>query len=311
MSSCCSGGRSDLPTTLVTASEQPEVSSGMAASGSNGVAVPAWHRDSVSLPGGRFLMGTEDTDGFPEDAEGPIRPMTVRPFALDLHTVTNARFAEFVLATSHVTEAELFGWSYVYAGFLPGAIRKISPRPPETPWWCGVGGATWRHPEGPGSTLHERWDHPVVHVTWNDAVAYCAWAGGRLPTEPEWEYAARGGLEQRRYPWGDDLTPDGEHLCNIWQGPFPTRNTAEDGYRGTAPVNAFPPNAYGLRNIVGNVWEWNADLWSPTDSTRVVRGGSHMCHDSYCNRYRVAARTRNTPDTSAANIGFRMVPLIP
>jgi formylglycine-generating enzyme required for sulfatase activity len=265
-----------------------------------------WPVDSdgmVSLPGGAFLMGTEDPVGFPADGEGPVREVRVAPFLVDACAVTAARFAEFVDDTGYRTDAERFGWSYVFAGFLPAALRKASPRLEETPWWCGVRGATWRSPEGPGSDLEGRLDHPVVHVSWQDAVAYCAWAGKRLLTEAEWEYAARGGLEQKRYPWGDELTPGGRHMCNIWQGQFPVRNTAEDGYRGTAPVNAFEPNGFGLYNVSGNVWEWCADAWG--EGARVMRGGSYMCHDSYCNRYRVAARTRNTADSSGGNLGFR------
>ncbi|GAA4221866.1 formylglycine-generating enzyme required for sulfatase activity [Streptosporangium album] len=300
MSSCCGGGRGDLPAPAVAVAGRREAPGGTGA--------PPWHREAVALDGGRFLMGTDDADGFPQDAEGPVRPVVVEPFAVDRYTVTNARFAGFVADTGHVTEAERFGWSYVFAGFLPAVLRRVSPRPQQTPWWCGVSGADWRHPDGPGSDLEDRWDHPVVHVSWNDAAAFCAWAGGRLPSEAEWEYAARGGLEQRRYPWGDELTPGGEHHCNIWQGHFPTRNTADDGHRGTAPVDAYAPNGYGLYNCAGNVWEWCADPWAAGQETRVMRGGSYMCHDSYCNRYRVAARTRNTPDSSGGNIGFRMVP---
>ncbi|WP_414497528.1 formylglycine-generating enzyme family protein [Streptomyces sp. CRN 30] len=275
----------------------------------------------LRLDGGTFLMGTADRDGFPQDGEGPVRPVTVSPFLIDAHAVTNARFARFVDATGHVTEAERFGWSYVFAGFLPGTLRRGAPRPPQTPWWCGVEGAYWRAPEGPGSTVGDRADHPVVHVSWNDAAAFARWSGLRLPTEAEWEYAARGGLEQARYPWGDELTPGGEHRCNIWQGRFPTKNTAEDGYRGTAPVDAYEPNGFGLYNVAGNVWEWCADHWGTEHGTRprtnpkgpgrgdarVMRGGSYLCHDSYCNRYRVAARTSNTPDSSTGNLGFRCV----
>ncbi|WP_106400489.1 formylglycine-generating enzyme family protein [Actinocorallia populi] len=268
---------------------------------------PSWHRETVALPGGTFLMGAEDADGFPDDHEGPIRPVTVEPIAIGRYAVTNAWFAEFIADTGYVTEAERYGWSYVFASFLPGALRRDSPRPPKTPWWCGVSVACWARPEGPGSGLDGRWDHPVVHVSWNDATAFCAWAGTRLPTEAEWEYAARGGLEQARYPWGDELTPGGEHRCNIWQGNFPTRNTAEDGYRGTAPVDAYPSNGHGLYNCVGNVWEWTADPWGRGEPTRVIRGGSYLCHDSYCNRYRVAARSRNTPDSTSGNTGFRVI----
>ncbi|MET7857746.1 formylglycine-generating enzyme family protein [Streptomyces sp. NPDC005318] len=261
----------------------------------------------MRLPGGTFLMGTDDPGGYPQDGEGPVRPVVVEPLTIGAHTVSNALFADFVEETGHRTDAEAFGWSYVFASFLPGELRRVSARPPQTPWWCGVRGAYWRCPEGPGSSVEDRWDHPVVHVSWRDAAAYCAWAGGRLPTESEWEYAARGGLEQRRYPWGDELAPGGEHRCNIWRGRFPTRNTAEDGYRSTAPVDAFLPNGFGLFNVVGNVWEWCADRWTPGAAERVMRGGSYLCHDSYCNRYRVAARTRNSPDSTSGNTGFRMV----
>lgn len=275
----------------------------------------------VALPGGSFMMGTDDGVGFAADGEGPAREVIVRPVLMDPVAVTNERFGHFVEATGYVTEAERFGWSYVFGGFLPTELRRRSPRPPGAPWWCGVEGVTWRRPEGPGSTLEGREDHPVVHVSWNDAVAFCDWADVRLPTEAEWEFAARGGLEQRRYPWGDQLRPGGQHRCNIWQGRFPEQNTGEDGFVGTAPVTAYEPNGYGLYNMSGNVWEWCADWWSVTvapsrqvdprgpdsGSARVMRGGSYLCHASYCNRYRVAARTSNTPDSSTGNLGFRCV----
>jgi formylglycine-generating enzyme required for sulfatase activity len=274
------------------------------------------------LPGGEFLMGAQDAEGFPGDGEGPVRAVRLAPFRIDVCTVSNDQFAAFVAATGHRTDAERFGWSYVFAGFLPAHLRRGAPRPERTPWWCGVEGAAWDHPEGPGSTLAERGGHPVVHVSWNDAAAYARWAGKRLPTESEWEYAARGGLEQKRYPWGDELNPDGTFRCNIWRGRFPAKNTAEDGYRGTAPVDAFEPNGFGLHNMSGNVWEWCADWWStdhgagrplvdprgPSAGTdKVIRGGSHMCHASYCNRYRVAARSANSPDSSSGHAGFRCV----
>jgi formylglycine-generating enzyme required for sulfatase activity len=253
-----------------------------------------------------------------------VREVRVGAFEIDAYAVTNRRFAAFAEATGYVTDAERFGWSFVYAGFLPAELRRRARRPEETPWWCGVPGADWRRPEGPGSSVEERWDHPVVHVSWADAAAFCDWAGLRLPTEAEWEYAARGGLVGARYPWGEELTPGGEHRCNIWQGRFPFKNTGEDGYLGTAPVDAFQPNGYGLYNVAGNVWEWCADWFSPDwhvtgprrdrdpvgppdGEARVMRGGSYMCHESYCNRYRVAARSSNTPDSSAGNIGFRCV----
>ncbi|MCZ0983561.1 formylglycine-generating enzyme family protein [Streptomyces diastatochromogenes] len=271
------------------------------------------------LPGGTFLMGTDDAEGFPGDGEGPVRTVRLRPFLIDVCAVTNDAFARFVADTGHVTEAERFGWSYVFAGFLPATLRRGAARPPRTPWWCGVAGAAWNRPEGPGSTLAGRGDHPVVHVSWNDAAAYAAWAGKRLPTEAEWEYAARGGLEQKRYPWGDELDQDGTYRCNIWRGTFPSKNTAADGFRGTAPVDAFAPNGHGLYNTSGNVWEWCADWWTTdhlqgplldpvgpaTGTAKVIRGGSHLCHRSYCNRYRVAARTANTPDSTSGHAGFR------
>ncbi|MFI8194097.1 formylglycine-generating enzyme family protein [Streptomyces sp. NPDC085946] len=273
----------------------------------------------IRIPSGDFLMGADDEEGFPADGEGPVRTVQVSTFHIDAHAVSNDEFAAFVDATGHVTEAERVGWSYVFAGFLPGPLRRGAPRPARTPWWCGVTGARWDQPEGPGSTLDRRENHPVVHISWNDAAAYCAWAGKRLPTEAEWEYAARGGLEQKRYPWGDELDPGGVYRCNIWRGAFPTKNTAADGYRGTAPVDAFEPNGYGLHNTSGNVWEWCADWWSTvhpagtaiypkgpdTGQEKVIRGGSYLCHRSYCNRYRVAARTASTPDGGSGHTGFR------
>ncbi|MER7787023.1 formylglycine-generating enzyme family protein [Streptomyces sp. NPDC097640] len=315
-SHCCSPGRSSSGPAPVLAPLAPAPETG----GGAGAGARA---HAVRLPGGTFRMGSEDPDVNPGDGEGPVREVAVDPFAIDAHCVTNERFAAFVDATGHRTDAERFGWSYVFAKFLPSALRRVSPRPDTTPWWCGVNGAYWAAPEGPGSDLSGRGDHPVVHVSWADAQAFCAWEGSRLPTEAEWEYAARGGLERKRYPWGDELTPGGDHRCNIWQGRFPTRNTAEDGYEGTAPVTAYPPNGFGLYNVAGNVWEWCADWWStarptgaaapcanpggPRDGTaRVMRGGSYLCHDSYCNRYRVAARTSNSPDSSGGNTGFRV-----
>ncbi|MEU2257674.1 formylglycine-generating enzyme family protein [Nocardia xishanensis] len=273
----------------------------------------------VAVPGGRFRMGSEAPESYPDDGEGPVRPVQISAFEIAPHTVTNNRFAEFVTATGYVSDAERFGWSYVFAGLLPAALRRDAHRPEGTPWWCAVPGAAWSTPEGPGSTVIGRGDHPVVHVSWHDAQVYCEWAGVRLPTEAEWEYAARGGLDQARYPWGDELAPEGAHRCNIFRGRFPAQNTADDGYRSTAPVDAFAPNGFGLYNMVGNVWEWCADEWRVDHSrdlavdplgrvegrTRVLRGGSYLCHDSYCNRYRVSARIHNTPESTSGNTGFR------
>ena len=278
----------------------------------------------VLLPGGDFLMGTNSREGYAADGEGPARTEHLRPFWIDSTTVSNDRFAAFVAATGYKSEAERFGWSFVFGGLLPPDF------PPtrgvvEAPWWRQVHGADWRHPEGPASSVADRASHPAVHVSWGDARAYCRWAGKRLPTEAEWEYAARGGLVQARYPWGDKLTPDGVHRMNVWQGTFPSRNIVEDEFFGTAPVDAFPPNGFGLYNMTGNVWEWCADWFSPdfhrqhgkscrenpagppSGDRKVTRGGSYLCHKSYCFRYRVAARSSNTPDSSAGNIGFRAV----
>ena len=276
--------------------------------------------EMVALAGGPFRMGTDDPDGFPADGEGPVHRVTLRPFRIDVTAVTNRQFAAFVDDTGYETDAERFGWSYVFAGHLPKkALRKARGRAASAPWWAAVDGAQWRHPEGRGSHVGRRADHPVVHVSWADARAFAAWAGKRLPTEAEWEYAARGGLDGRRYPWGDELEPDGGHRCNVWQGRFPDHNTRADGFAGTAPVRSFSPNGFGLYETTGNAWEWCADGFSPTAyrdlpaddpvgpeaPTRVIRGGSYLCHASYCNRYRVAARSHNVPDSSSGNTGFR------
>nr|6S07_A Chain A, Formylglycine-generating enzyme [Thermomonospora curvata DSM 43183]6XTL_A Chain A, Formylglycine-generating enzyme [Thermomonospora curvata DSM 43183]6XTM_A Chain A, Formylglycine-generating enzyme [Thermomonospora curvata DSM 43183]6XTN_A Chain A, Formylglycine-generating enzyme [Thermomonospora curvata DSM 43183]6XTO_A Chain A, Formylglycine-generating enzyme [Thermomonospora curvata DSM 43183]6XTP_A Chain A, Formylglycine-generating enzyme [Thermomonospora curvata DSM 43183]6XT len=277
----------------------------------------------VAIPGGTFRMGGEDPDAFPEDGEGPVRTVRLSPFLIDRYAVSNRQFAAFVKATGYVTDAERYGWSFVFHAHVAPGTPVMDAVVPEAPWWVAVPGAYWKAPEGPGSSITDRPNHPVVHVSWNDAVAYATWAGKRLPTEAEWEMAARGGLDQARYPWGNELTPRGRHRCNIWQGTFPVHDTGEDGYTGTAPVNAFAPNGYGLYNVAGNVWEWCADWWSAdwhatespatridprgpeTGTARVTKGGSFLCHESYCNRYRVAARTCNTPDSSAAHTGFR------
>lgn len=272
----------------------------------------------IKLDGGPFLMGTDSTEGFPNDGEGPVREIVLDPFYIDALPVTNARFAEFIRSSGYVTEADRFGWSFVFQGHIPRTL--VDDTALAAPWWCKVQGANWQHPQGPGSTIDD--EHPVTHVSWNDAAEFARWAGKRLPTEAEWEFAARGGLEQKRFPWGDELTPGGIHMCNIWQGEFPAVDLAEDGYAGTSPVRAFPPNGYGLYSVSGNTWEWCADWFHPTyhlvgsrknpsgpsiGSARAMRGGSYLCHASYCNRYRVAARTANTPDSSTGNIGFRCV----
>ena len=274
--------------------------------------------DMILLESSRFLMGSEDADSIAADGEGPVRAVLLDKFYLDRYPVTNDRFNEFIKATGYRTEAEQFGWSFVFKGHLPPeeSVTEV----PGLRWWRRVDGADWRHPEGRDSSVATRGDYPVVHVSWNDAQAYADWAGKRLPTEAEWESAARGGLEQKRFPWGDDLTPDGKHLCNIWQGEFPNLDLAEDGYSGPAPIDAFPLNGFGFATITGNVWEWCSDWFSPGHhlygtrtnpvgpshgTEKAMRGGSYLCHASYCNRYRVGARTANTPDSSTTNIGFR------
>jgi formylglycine-generating enzyme required for sulfatase activity len=275
-----------------------------------------------SAVGGSFFMGSADKR-FPDDGEGPVREVTLDPFQIACHTVSNLQFGDFVSDTGYTTDAERYGWGFVFEGLLP-EVRKHEQvtRAAETPWWVQMPGAYWAQPEGADSTVLDRLDHPAIHISWNDAKAYCFWSGTRLPTEAEWEMAARGGLDQAKYAWGDELQPEGEHRCNIWQGEFPERNTIDDGHLGTAPVHAFKPNGYGLHNVAGNVWEWCEDYFSPLyhaktsarnplnaepAPNRSLRGGSFLCHESYCNRYRVAARGSNTPDSAASNIGFRVV----
>jgi len=268
-------------------------------------------------------MGTNSREGFPSDGEGPIREVTVKGFYISPYTVTNSDFKTFVDQTGYKTEAERFGWSYVFHILVSEEVKaKVEKTPEGLQWWLPVEGSAWNKPEGPDSSIEDRMNHPVVHVSWNDAAAFCKWSDTRLPTEAEWEYAARGGLVQKTYPWGDLLKPEGKHQCNIWQGRFPDVNHASDGYIGTAPVNTYEPNGYGLYNMSGNVWEWCSDWFSPRyhletsklqpfyskdTGRRSMRGGSFLCHRSYCNRYRVAARSSNTSDSSTSNCGFRVV----
>ena len=281
----------------------------------------------VHLDGGTFTMGTDEDIGYPTDGEGPAREVKLDPFYIDRFAVTNAEFLQFVRDTGYTTDAERFGWSFVFENFVAAEDNQhVMQSVADAPWWIAIEGAIWLRPAGPSSGVgdEERLKQPVTHVSWNDARAYAKWAGKRLPTEAEWEYAARGGLERTRYPWGDDLEPNGKHRMNVWQGEFPEHNTGADGYVGTAPVDAFEPNGYGLYNPTGNVWEWCADWFSPDYHTsdvyepvnptgpsdgdaRVMRGGSYLCYESWCNRYRVAARSSNTSDSSTGNIGFRCV----
>lgn len=297
----------------------------------------------VWIPGGTFLMGSDNH--YPEEA--PTHRVRVDGFWMDRHTVTNADFRRFVEATGHVTLAERPADADDYPGALPEMLapssvvfRKtagpVSLRDPYA-WWTYVAGADWRHPQGPRSSLQGLWKHPVVHVAWEDADAYARWASKSLPTEAEWEFAARGGLEGAEYVWGDEFMPEGQPMANTWQGEFPWRNLLTDGFEGTAPVMSFPPNGYGLYEMAGNVWELTSDWYqdhsrlahscctlhnprgaNPADSVdarapqvhiprKVMKGGSHLCAPNYCRRYRPAARMAQPVDTSTCHIGFRCV----
>jgi formylglycine-generating enzyme len=283
----------------------------------------------IWIPGGDFLMGS---NSFYRE-ERPARPAVVDGFWMDKYPVTNAEFAGFVAATGYVTYSERAPSRDMYpdadpALLVPGSLVFKKPDRPVSlrdslAWWEYRPGANWRHPEGPHSSLAGRDRYPVVHIAYEDALAYAAWAGKELPTEAEWEFAARGGLEGKAHPWGDASNPEGRFLSNTWQGRFPYEDLAEDGYAGTSPVDAFPPNAFGLHDMVGNVWEWTSSLWgSPTEAPktscchaseggsaerRVVKGGSYLCAPNYCLRARPAARQGETVDSSTCHIGFRCV----
>jgi formylglycine-generating enzyme required for sulfatase activity len=297
----------------------------------------------VRIEAGAFLMGSERH--YPE--ERPVRQAAVEAFWIDARPVTNRAFERFTSATGWVTTAERPVDPALFPGADPALLQPASivfaapppggqDRPPvqDGSWWRYIPGADWRHPTGPGSSLAGLKDHPVVHVSWEDVSAYAAWAGLDLPTEAEWEFAARGGLDGATYAWGEDLTPDGRHMANVWQGPFPYLNLAEDGWERTSPVGSFPANGYGLYDMIGNVWEWTCDWWStaadraqagpccvkrrrdescdpdapgPRTPRRVIKGGSHLCASNYCRRYRPAARHAQPEDTSASHIGFRLV----
>ena len=278
--------------------------------------------DLVSIAAGDFLMGSDGPDAIAGDGEGPARPIHLSAYRIAPATVTNREFAAFVRATHYVTDAEQEGFSFVFFLQMPEGARRSARRVAGgLPWWMPVENASWQRPEGSGSHIYERLDHPVVHVSWNDAIAYCAWAGVLLPTEAQWEKAARGGLQGKRFAWGDALVaPDGEFRCNVWRGSFP--ELPETGWH-PSPVAARSglANDYGLFNTCGNVWEWCADAYDPhyhtstadvnprsecASGSRSLRGGSFLCHDSYCYRYRVSARHANTPSSSASNIGFRV-----
>ena len=311
--SCCAPQR---PESLSGAIQQ-EFSTAELLSGTNFVTIPA----------GEFVMGTDDPF-YPTDGEGPSRLIWLDEFKISKFTVTNSEFVEFVEATGYVTEAEIYGWSYVFNGFIDdvAASKKSTGVATSAPWWLAIEGAYWFKPFGNSQTIETLLDHPVVHISHTDALEFCRWSGYKLPTEAQWEKASRGGLTGKLFPWGDELLEGEKHNTNIWQGEFPQLNTQDDGFFGTAPINSFNPNNYGLYNTVGNVWEWTNDFWSArwhipnTEETRknptgpekvagnrVLKGGSFMCHDSYCFRYRNSARTYNSPNTSTSHIGFRCV----
>ncbi len=284
--------------------------------------------EQCALPAGRFVMGDASGDGIAADGERPTHDVRLSAFEIDATPVTNEEFAHFVRDTGFITDAERLGSSSVFHLLVSAPTEDIVGRIAGTPWWIDVRGAAWRTPGGRASSLLGLDDHPVVHVSWNDAQAYCAWAGRRLPSEAEWEYASRGGLAGARFPWGDDPIDgsDGTWRANVWQGTFPAHNTAADGWIATAPVRSYTPNRFGLWQTVGNVWEWCDDRFSaatyaesplvdprgPDHGTRrTLRGGSYLCHPSYCNRYRNSARSSNTPESSMGNAGFRTARSLP
>lgn len=272
------------------------------------------HGGLVTVPDGPFRMGT-DAPGYKEDGNWPSKELCLPRFSIGRHAITNALFERFVKETGYATCAEKEGWSYVFYLFLPHNLSRQE-YPLQAPWWRKVDGANWRSPCGPNSDVINAQNHPVVHVSWLDAKAFCEFLDVRLPSEAEWEKAARGGLDGRLFPWGDELTPNGVHSANIWQGRFPTRNTCEDGYLATAPADSFHPNGFGLFNMIGNVWEWCEDRAEGSSDHRsdilavsnchILKGGSYLCHESYCERYYVHSRITNTFDSSAGHMGFRV-----
>jgi formylglycine-generating enzyme required for sulfatase activity len=312
---CCGSGEKLVPARLPTAG----------AMNMPGRASMIW------VPGGSFTMGSND---FYRE-ERPTHQESVAGFWMDAHPVTNAEFREFVGATGYVTFSERQPDREQYpdadpALLVPGSSVFTKPAGPVSLrdyrlWWAYVPGASWRNPEGPASTIDGRDDYPVVQITHEDASAYAAWAGKQLPTESEWEFAARGGLDGATYAWGEEFSPAGRAMANTWQGRFPWENLNEDGYEGRSPVHAFPPNGYGLYDMIGNVWEWTASYFAPSNSEgvkksccmpaeggagtgrRVIKGGSHLCAPNYCQRYRPAARLGEPADTATNHIGFRCV----
>ncbi|WP_261393767.1 formylglycine-generating enzyme family protein [Microbacterium esteraromaticum] len=267
-------------------------------------------------------MGDSSGDENPGDGETLRHRVTLPAFSIDATTVTNDAFAAFVDDTGYATEAEAFGFSAVFYLGRAAPDEDVLGAPSQTPWWQGVRGADWRHPGGAWSSIEGLADHPATHISWNDAVAHCVWAGRRLPSEAEWEHAARGSIDDAKYPWGDAEVDEDGWRANIFQGEFPVHSSVEDGWATTAPVRSYTPSGYGLWQDVGNVWEWCADWYDPADYSdqpilspvgptrgrqRVLRGGSYLCHNSYCNRCRNSARSQNTPNSSMVDAGFRTV----
>jgi len=295
------------------------------------LSLPHGHEGMVHIPGGSFWMGS-DAPAFP-DAR-PVHRVSLDGFWMDRTEVTNAQFRRFIQATGYVTLAERTPRAEDYPGAPPENLvaGSLVFAPPTASvsledayaWWSYVKGADWRHPTGPGSDLRGKDRHPVVHVAYEDAAAYCAWAGGRLPTEAEFEYAERGGLDRKRYAWGETFRPGGKWMANTFQGHFPEKNTGEDGFLATAPVGSFPANGYGLVDMAGNVWEWCSDWYRPDSfaslegdtrnprgpsagTERVHKGGSFLCSDQYCARYEPGGRGKGEPDTGTTHLGFRCV----
>jgi formylglycine-generating enzyme required for sulfatase activity len=304
----------------------------------------------VWIPGGEFVMGSDGPEANAD--EGPAHPVRVDGFWMDATEVTNAQFAEFVEATGYVTIAErALDWEELQKQLPPGALKPpeealapgslvfVAPRAPVpledlSKWWIWTPGANWRNPEGSGSSIEDRTNHPVVHVAWEDAVAYAEWGGKRLPTEAEWEFAARGALEGKPFSWGDEFRPDGAYMANTFQGRFPNGDTSADGFAAPAPVGSFPPNGYGLHDTIGNVWEWCADWYRPDahrahrrgevalnprgpaaghdpaqpfQPVRATKGGSFLCSEMYCSNYRPSARIGTAADSGMSHLGFRCV----
>lgn len=289
--------------------------------------------DMATIKGGNYVIGTNDKVGFPQDFEGPKVRVNLKQFSIATTVVSNRQFKEFVEETGYVTDAEKLGRSFVFQIFLDEKTKmKNLPRlVRQTPWWFDLEGANWKFPYGKenGRSFQDIPDNPVVQVSRNDALHYCKWANKRLPTEAEWEIAARGGTQNDLYPWGDDFLLEGRYNCNIWEGEFPRQNTSEDGFIGTAPVKYYEPNQYGIYQMVGNVWEWclnpgkialssfqdcDSDYFLDKynkidDKYYAIKGGSFLCHDSYCNRYRITARNENSGTSASCNLGFRCVDL--